>query len=127
VIPPGLARAVWKVFNPVAIFLAQWVRLWAVIETTGRVTATKRLTPVANNVRDGALWVVAVHGRRAAYIRNVEAEPRVRVRIGRTWYVGTAELLPIDGDTIANVNGYARASIPVVGRQPVMLRIALER
>ena len=124
-IPPAAARLLWKVVNPIAIFLATWLRVWAVIETTGRVTGRKRLTPVANNVREGVLWVVAVHGRQAAYVRNIECQPRVRVRIGSRWYAGMSELLPIDDQTLAKVNTYARVSIPAIAREPVMLRIAL--
>jgi deazaflavin-dependent oxidoreductase (nitroreductase family) len=45
---------------------------------------------------DGAAGIVAEHGRRASYVRNIEANPRVRVRIGRRWRTGTARLVPGD-------------------------------
>lgn len=35
-------------------------------------------------------------GRRAAWVLNAEANPRVRVLTGRRWRTGTAELLPDD-------------------------------
>jgi hypothetical protein len=34
-------------------------------------------------------WIVAEHGRRANYVRNIEANPRVRVRVGRRWHEGS--------------------------------------
>ena len=40
--------------------------------------------------------VVAEHGRRAAWVRNIEANPKVRLLIRRRWRTGIAHLL--DGD-----------------------------
>jgi deazaflavin-dependent oxidoreductase (nitroreductase family) len=124
-IPPAVARLFWKLVNPLTIFFARWWRIWAVVETTGRVSGKRRLVPVANNVRDGALWIVAVHGRGAAYVRNMEANPDVRVRIGSRWFRGRADLLPLDEQHLGKVNAYARAGIPVYGWEPLMVRIAL--
>ena len=36
--------------------------------------------------RDGdAIWLVALHGRSAGYVRNIEDDPHVRVWLGRRW------------------------------------------
>ena len=35
-------------------------------------------------------------GAGAAYVLNIEANPRVRIRIGRRWVAGTAQVLPDD-------------------------------
>jgi deazaflavin-dependent oxidoreductase (nitroreductase family) len=86
-------------FNPVVCGL---VRLGlpapgtAILETTGRKSARPRRTPVTNGLDDGVFWIVAEHGRRASYVRNIEANPRVRVRIRRRWREGTARLVPDD-------------------------------
>jgi deazaflavin-dependent oxidoreductase (nitroreductase family) len=66
------------------------------LETTGRRSGEPRRTPVGKALEGDTLWIVAEHGRRAAWVRNVEANPRVRVRIGRRWRKGTARLLPDD-------------------------------
>jgi deazaflavin-dependent oxidoreductase (nitroreductase family) len=66
------------------------------LETTGRRSGRPRRTPVGKALVGDTLWVVAEHGRRAAYVRNIEANPRVRVRIGRDWRTGTARVLPDD-------------------------------
>jgi deazaflavin-dependent oxidoreductase (nitroreductase family) len=67
-----------------------------ILETTGRRSGQPRRVPVGKALEGDTLWVVAEHGRRAAYVRNIEAQPRVRVRIGRDWRTGTARGLPDD-------------------------------
>jgi deazaflavin-dependent oxidoreductase (nitroreductase family) len=68
----------------------------AILETIGRKSGQPRRTPVTNGLSDGTFWIVAEHGRRAGYVRNIEASPSVRVRIGRRWRQGTAHLVPED-------------------------------
>jgi deazaflavin-dependent oxidoreductase (nitroreductase family) len=68
----------------------------AILETVGRKSGELRRNPVTNGLDDGVFWIVAEHGRRASYVRNIEANPRVRVRVGRRWYDGTARLVPED-------------------------------
>jgi deazaflavin-dependent oxidoreductase (nitroreductase family) len=52
---------------------------------------------VGNGLDGDTFWLVAAHGRQADYVRNIDAEPRVRLRVGGRWRVGTAVLLPDDG------------------------------
>jgi deazaflavin-dependent oxidoreductase (nitroreductase family) len=68
----------------------------AILETTGRKSGQPRQNPVTNGLDDGVFWIVAEHGRRASYVRNIEANPHVRLRIGRRWLEGTARLVPDD-------------------------------
>jgi len=49
----------------------------AILETTGRRSGVPRRTPVGNGLDGDTFWIVAEHGRRAAYVRNLPAEPRV--------------------------------------------------
>jgi deazaflavin-dependent oxidoreductase (nitroreductase family) len=68
----------------------------AILETVGRRSGRPRRTPVTDG-RDGdVFWIVAEHGHRAAYVRNIEAHPRVRIKVGRRWRSGTAHL--VEGD-----------------------------
>jgi len=53
-----------------------------------------RRTPVGGKVIDGSFWLVAEHGLRSHYVRNIQASPRVRLRTGSHWQAGTAHLLP---------------------------------
>jgi deazaflavin-dependent oxidoreductase (nitroreductase family) len=87
------------VFNPVvrALFrLGLPAPGTAILETTGRKSGRPRRNPVTNGLDDGVFWIVAEHGRRASYVRNIEANPHVRLRIGRRWRKGTARLVPDD-------------------------------
>ena len=66
------------------------------LETKGRRTGKRRRALVAFE-RDGeAVWVVALLGRGAAHVRNIEADPDVRVRVRRHWIEGRAEVRPDD-------------------------------
>jgi deazaflavin-dependent oxidoreductase (nitroreductase family) len=65
-----------------------------ILETTGRRSGEPRRVPVTRLLEGDTLWIVTEHGRKAAYVRNIEADPRVRVRAGRRWRSGTATLLP---------------------------------
>jgi deazaflavin-dependent oxidoreductase (nitroreductase family) len=67
-----------------------------ILETTGRRSGQPRRVPVTRLIEGDTLWIVTEHGRRAAYVRNIEADANVRVRVGRRWRSGTARIL--EGD-----------------------------
>jgi deazaflavin-dependent oxidoreductase (nitroreductase family) len=62
----------------------------AILETVGRRSGLIRRNPVTDGLDGTTFWIVAEHGRHAAYVRNIEANPRVRIRIGRRWLTGSA-------------------------------------
>ena len=41
-------------------------------------------------------WWVSECGEKSQYVRNILADPKVRVRIKGCWHTGTAHLLPDD-------------------------------
>jgi deazaflavin-dependent oxidoreductase (nitroreductase family) len=67
-----------------------------ILETRGRRSGRPRRIAVGKSIEGDVLWIVSEHGRRAAYVRNIEADPRVRVRTGRRWRSGTAQVLADD-------------------------------
>jgi deazaflavin-dependent oxidoreductase (nitroreductase family) len=69
---------------------------WGVVETTGRRTGKARRTPVGGRLDGRTFWLVAGDDRRADYIHNLIAEPKVRVRTRGRWHVGRAVLCPDD-------------------------------
>jgi len=102
----------------------------ALLETAGRKSGQPRRTPVTNGLKRGSntFWIVAEQGRKAAYVRNIEADPRVRVRVGRRWRSGVAHVLE-DDDTRARQRGMPRihaASVRAMGTELVTLRIDLD-
>ena len=66
------------------------------LETTGRKSGDPRVTPIGGRVIDGQFWLVSEHGEQSQYIRNIKADPAVRVRIRGRWHDGTAYLVPDD-------------------------------
>jgi deazaflavin-dependent oxidoreductase (nitroreductase family) len=88
-----------RLLNPVVRpALERGVRIpgYAVLETIGRKSGLPRRTPVGDGLDGDTFWIVAEHGRRAAYVRNIEANPRVRVRVRGKWRSGTAVPMPDD-------------------------------
>ena len=78
-------------FNPgmrTAIRLGCAPRIFALLETTGRRTGQTRRTPVTVATDGDVAWLVAEHGWGCGYVRNISAEPRVRLKIGRHWHTG---------------------------------------
>jgi deazaflavin-dependent oxidoreductase (nitroreductase family) len=71
-------------------------KAFALLETTGRRSGTARHTPVGNGLDGDTFWLVAAHGTQADYVRNLQAEPRVRVKVGGVWRTGKATVLPGD-------------------------------
>jgi deazaflavin-dependent oxidoreductase (nitroreductase family) len=69
---------------------------YALLETTGRKSGLPRRTPVGDGLDGDTFWIVAEHGRRADYVRNLETERRVRVLVRGRWRSGTAVPLPDD-------------------------------
>src|SRR5215831_13267539 len=72
----------------------------ALLETTGRHTGRLRRTPVCDSLDGAVFWLVVQRGRRAGWVRNVQAHPRVRVKV-RTgsdvmWRAGMARILDDD-------------------------------
>ena len=74
---------------------------FALLETTGRRSGLPRQTPVGGHLDGTTYWVVAAHGEDSAFVKNLLANPRVRLKLGRNWHFGAATLLPGD-------NGLAR-------------------
>lgn len=73
---------------------------YALLETQGRVSGQPRRTPVGNGAEGDLFWVVAEHGYKAAYVRNIQHHPRVRVgfrrRLRLHWRDGTARIMADD-------------------------------
>jgi deazaflavin-dependent oxidoreductase (nitroreductase family) len=72
----------------------------AILETRGRRTGEPRRTPVGNGRKGDEFWIIAEHGNRASYVRNIRRDPhvRVRLRVGwrYRWVPGVAEVLHED-------------------------------
>lgn len=100
----------------------------ALLETTGRRSGRARRTPVGNGQIGDTFWIVAEHGHQAAYVRNIEADLQVRVKIGPRWHRGTAHIME-DDDPIVRQKALDRMNASMVralGTALLTVRIHLE-
>lgn len=63
------------------------------LTTTGRKTGVKRVTPLQYELIDGKYHLGSARGIHADWYKNIEKDHRVQVRIKRTTFSGTAELV----------------------------------
>jgi deazaflavin-dependent oxidoreductase (nitroreductase family) len=102
----------------------------ALLETVGRRSGQKRVTPVGNGLRGDVFWIVTEHGWSSAYVKNIQAEPRVRVKVGRKpWRSGVAVILP-DEDPYERMRllgrGVNDAAVRLVGTEHLVIRVDLD-
>ena len=98
------------------------------IETVGRKTGQPRRTAVGGRIVDNQFWMVSEHGEHSNYVRNIKANPKVRVRAGGRWRTGTAHLLPAD-DPIARLGelpGLNSAVVRMMGTELLTIRVDLD-
>ncbi|MFB7503408.1 nitroreductase/quinone reductase family protein [Streptomyces broussonetiae] len=98
------------------------------LETTGRSSGLPRQTPVGGRRVGDAFWLVSEFGHKAQYIRNIQADPRVRVRLSGRWHHGTARLLP-DDDPVARLRAlpfFNSTAVRAFGTDLMTVRVDLE-
>jgi deazaflavin-dependent oxidoreductase (nitroreductase family) len=101
----------------------------ALLETTGRKSGLPRRVPVGNGLRGDTFWIVTEHGYHSDYVRNIERDPLVRVKVGRQWRSGTAHVMP-DEDPRERMRMLRRpmndALVRAVGSEPLVVRVDLD-
>lgn len=95
-------RAITAVQKYIANPVAKRLPTQVLLETTGRTSGLPRATPIGGKRVGHQFWLVSEHGERSQYIRNIKADPRVRLRLRGQWHSGTAHLLP-DADPRARL------------------------
>src|SRR3954451_11145849 len=107
-----------------------WPRANALLETTGRNSGQPRQVPLGNGLRGDDFWIVTEHGYAADYVKNIQANPNVRVKVGRDWYSGVAEILD-DDDPYARLRWLRRpvndTLLRTVGTEQLTIRVRLDR
>jgi deazaflavin-dependent oxidoreductase (nitroreductase family) len=81
-----------NVANP----LMRRLPIQTLLETTGRTSGQPRRTPLGGSRVGDEFWFVSEFGEKSQYVKNIKANPRVRVRIRGRWHEGTAHLVPDD-------------------------------
>lgn len=111
---------------------------YALLETTGARTGLPRRTPVGDGSVGDTFWIVAEHGHRSAYVRNLQADPRVRVGLAHRghlrWRTGIAHVVPDDDPRARQRQLAARSwsrrlnayAVRVMGTELLTVRIDLD-
>src|ERR1700722_19880085 len=125
---------------PIKLALAMGLPLpgYALLETKGRKSGKPRRTPVGDGLIGNEFWLVAEHGMNAGYVRNIEHDPHVRLKLSgglRTrCHTGKAHLLPAvdprerqrwQATPLPSSAGNARA-VRLFGTQLLTVRIDLD-
>jgi deazaflavin-dependent oxidoreductase (nitroreductase family) len=87
-----------RMLNPIASRLPTQVML----ETTGRVSGQPRRTPIGGRLVGDAFWFVSMNGETSNYVRNINADNAVRLRINGRWRTGKAHLMRDDDAAARN-------------------------
>ena len=100
------------------------------LETTGRKNGQPRRIAVGGRVVDNQFWMVSAHGQYSDDVRNIKANPAVRVRIRGRWRTGTAHLLP-DDDSLQRLRklklpGLHSLLVRLIGSDLLTIRVDLD-
>ncbi len=104
------------------------VPIQTLLETTGRKSGEPRRTPIGGKLDGRTFWLVSEFGDRSQYVRNILANPRVRVRVRGRWHGGSAVLLP-DDDAKARLAALPRmnsAAVRAMGDNLLTIRVDLD-
>ena len=101
---------------------------WAVIETTGRRSGLPRRVPVGGRLEDDVFWFVAGDWRHSQFIRNIQADPKVRVQVHGRWRSGKAQLVPSDDPRrrLLRLNPLNSWFVWIAAKDPMTVRVDLD-
>ena len=68
-------------------------RIILLLTTTGRKSGKKRVTPLQYEKIGTEYYIGAARGLKADWVRNIQADPHVEVRVGAKHFIGTAEVI----------------------------------
>lgn len=85
-----------------------------ILTCTGRTSGLARRTPVNYRVIESDVWVAAMPG--AAWLRNVQADPRVQVQRPFSRWRGVAEAVPVDAEHLAQFRAVLLSGGWIVGK-----------
>jgi deazaflavin-dependent oxidoreductase (nitroreductase family) len=119
-------RIFWRIVNPPSRPFAGYAPWWVLLETKGRRTGIPRTTPLARGPVDGnVVWLNAVHGRHAQWVRNLEATPEVRIKLSGRWRDARATVHPYEPSIVRRFNPYARSGPKTLGIDPALVRVEI--
>jgi deazaflavin-dependent oxidoreductase (nitroreductase family) len=98
------------------------------LETTGRKTGQPRRTPLGGSREGDTFWFVSEFGDKSQYVKNIQANPAVRVRLNGKWHKGTAHLVPDDDphERLRSLPQFNSFGVRTFGTNLLTIRVDLE-
>ena len=98
------------------------------LETTGRKSGQPRRTAIGGKLVGNHYWMVSEHGDHSDYVRNIKANPAVRLRVGGQWRSGVAHLLPDDDpwERLRHLPRLNSTGVRVMGTALLTIRVDLD-
>ena len=84
------------------------------LTTTGRISGLPRTTPLQYEKMKGNYYLGSANGENSDWVRNLLIDPRVKLRVGKAEFAGTAEVIR-DREQLADFLAYR------LRRHPIML------
>ena len=95
-------------------------RIIMLLTTTGRKTGLKRVTPLQYERIGDQLFLGSARGVQADWVRNIQADPHVEVRVKRDHFQGLAEVVTDP----ARIADFIEVRLQ---RHPLMVGLIMER
>ncbi len=98
------------------------------LETTGRKSGQPRRTAIGGKLVGKQYWMASEHGNHSDYVRNIKANPAVRLRVGGQWRSGVAHLLPEDDpwERLRRLPRLNSTGVRVMGTELLTIRVDLD-
>jgi deazaflavin-dependent oxidoreductase (nitroreductase family) len=95
-------------------------RIIILLTTTGRRSGMKRITPLQYELIGDDYYLGAARGTKADWVRNIQADSRVEIRVGVKHFHGTAEV-------VADPSKFADFLEIRLERHPRMIGLIMEK
>lgn len=125
----GLRDRVTKLFQKnVANRMTKLLPFQTLLETTGRKSGQPRRTPVGGRRVGNEFWFVSEFGDNSQYVKNIRANPAVRVRLNGKWHKGVAHLVPDDDpqERLRSLPQFNSFGVRTFGTNLLTIRVDLE-
>ncbi|MGV0605096.1 nitroreductase/quinone reductase family protein [Mycolicibacterium sp. XJ1904] len=98
------------------------------LETTGRKSGQLRRTPLGGRRVGNEFWFVSEFGESSQYVKNIQADPAVRVRLNGKWHKGTAHIVADDDarERLRSLPQFNSFGVRTFGTNLLTIRVDLE-
>jgi deazaflavin-dependent oxidoreductase (nitroreductase family) len=95
-------------------------RIILLLTTTGRRSGMKRVTPLQYEMIGNEYYLGSARGTKSDWVRNIQSNPQVEVRVGAKHFQGTAEV-------ITDPSKFADFMEVRLERHPLMIGMIMEK